>query len=88
MVAYVTKSTHPDLFFGLKGGFNNFVSFLAHVVAIRSLTRNFPGNRDRFHDEDISTSRRMGADYHIFVVDESSLTSSSGRTNRVLLCRV
>lgn len=25
-VAYVTQSTHPDLFFGLKGGFNNFVS--------------------------------------------------------------
>ena len=24
-VAYVTQSTHPDLFFGLKGGFNNFV---------------------------------------------------------------
>lgn len=24
MVTYVTKSTHPDLFFGLKGGFNNF----------------------------------------------------------------
>ena len=25
-IAYVTESTHPDLFFGLKGGFNNFVS--------------------------------------------------------------
>ena len=25
-VAYVTQSTYPDLFFGLKGGFNNFVS--------------------------------------------------------------
>lgn len=25
-VACVTQSTHPDLFFGLKGGFNNFVS--------------------------------------------------------------
>ena len=24
-IAYVTESTHPDLFFGLKGGFNNFV---------------------------------------------------------------
>jgi len=24
-VTYVTQSTHPDLFFGLKGGFNNFV---------------------------------------------------------------
>ena len=25
-VAYVSQSTYPDLFFGLKGGFNNFVS--------------------------------------------------------------
>jgi len=25
-VTYVTRSTYPDLFFGLKGGFNNFVS--------------------------------------------------------------
>jgi len=25
-VTYVTQSTHPDLFFGLKGGSNNFVS--------------------------------------------------------------
>jgi hypothetical protein len=25
-VTYVTQSTHPDLLFGLKGGFNNFVS--------------------------------------------------------------
>ena len=25
-IAYVTESTQPDLFFGLKGGFNNFVS--------------------------------------------------------------
>lgn len=25
-VRYVTESTYPDLFFGLKGGFNNFVS--------------------------------------------------------------
>jgi len=24
-VTYVTQSTQPDLFFGLKGGFNNFV---------------------------------------------------------------
>jgi len=84
MVTYVTKSTHPDLFFGLKGGFNNFVSFLAHVVAIRSLTRDFPGNRDGFHDEDIPTSGCMGADYHLFVVDESSLIPCSGRSNRVL----
>ena len=33
-VAYVTQSTHPDLFFGLKGGFNNFVSHFSNAVAI------------------------------------------------------
>ena len=27
-VAYVTELTHPDLFWGLKGGFNNFVGHL------------------------------------------------------------
>ena len=32
-VAYVTQSTHPDLFFGLKGGFNNFVNFPPNVIA-------------------------------------------------------
>ena len=26
-VTYVTESTHPDLFWGLKGGFNNFVCY-------------------------------------------------------------
>lgn len=33
-VAYVTQSTHPDLFFGLKGGFNNFVSSFSDVTVI------------------------------------------------------
>jgi len=33
-VAYVTESTHPDLFFGLKGGFNNFVSRFSNAIAI------------------------------------------------------
>lgn len=32
-VASVTQSTHPDLFFGLKGGFNNFVSHLPSFTA-------------------------------------------------------
>jgi hypothetical protein len=31
-VAYVTQSTHPDLFFGLKGGFNNFVGIPPNVT--------------------------------------------------------
>ena len=35
-VAYVTQSTHPDLFFGLKGGFNNFVSFRPGIIAAGS----------------------------------------------------
>lgn len=33
-VTYVTQSTYPDLFFGLKGGFNNFVSHFSNVTAI------------------------------------------------------
>ena len=32
-VTYVTQSTHPDLFFGLKGGFNNFVSTFSNATA-------------------------------------------------------
>jgi len=28
----VTNSTHPDLFFGLKGGFNNFVSHFSNAT--------------------------------------------------------
>jgi hypothetical protein len=32
-VACVTQSTHPDLFFGLKGGFNNFVSTPPNIIA-------------------------------------------------------
>ena len=32
-VAHVTQSTHPDLFFGLKGGFNNFVSLPPDAIA-------------------------------------------------------
>jgi len=31
-VTYVTQSTHPDLFFGLKGGFNNFVSKISNAA--------------------------------------------------------
>jgi hypothetical protein len=31
-VACVTQSTHPDLFFGLKGGFNNFVSIPPNII--------------------------------------------------------
>jgi hypothetical protein len=32
-VTCVTESTHPDLLFGLKGGFNNFVSLSPTIVA-------------------------------------------------------
>jgi FAD/FMN-containing dehydrogenase len=31
-VVYVTQSTNPDLFFGLKGGFNNFVSLPPNII--------------------------------------------------------
>ena len=33
-VARVTNSTHPDLFFGLKGGYNNFVSHFSNAIAV------------------------------------------------------
>jgi hypothetical protein len=33
-VTCVTQSTHPDLFFGLKGGFNNFVGFPPNIIAV------------------------------------------------------
>ena len=35
-IAYVTESTHPDLFFGLKGGFNNFVSRYPNTIVAPS----------------------------------------------------
>ena len=35
-VTYVTQATHPDLFFGLKGGFNNFVSHFSYIIAFQS----------------------------------------------------
>jgi FAD/FMN-containing dehydrogenase len=41
-VAYVTQSTHPDLFFGLKGGFNNFVSIPSNIIGARL---HLPGSR-------------------------------------------
>jgi hypothetical protein len=41
-VACVTQSTHPDLLFGLKGGFNNFVSLPPTIVAAGF---HLPGSR-------------------------------------------
>jgi len=54
-VTYVTQSTHPDLFFGLKGGFNNFVSRY-FVSSPFGGTYVAPGNCDRFHDDHIPTN--------------------------------
>ena len=34
-VTYVTQSTYPALFFGLKGGFNNLVSRFSDFIAVR-----------------------------------------------------
>ena len=42
-VACVTQSTHPDLFFGLKGGFNNIVSFLPQHHRRRVALTGFQG---------------------------------------------
>ena len=41
-VACVTQSTHPDLFFGLKGGFNNFVNIPPNIV---TAGLHLPGSR-------------------------------------------
>ena len=41
-VACVTQSTHPDLFFGLKGGFNNFVNIPPMIIAAGL---HLPGSR-------------------------------------------
>ena len=38
-IAYVTELTHPDLFFGLKGGFNNFVSRSTNTPSLGSTER-------------------------------------------------
>ena len=42
-VTYVTQSTHPDLFSGLKGGFNNFVSRFVNIIAIWFGSPHFRG---------------------------------------------
>jgi hypothetical protein len=41
-VACVTQSTHPDLFFGLKGGFNNFVNIPPNII---TAGLHLPGSR-------------------------------------------
>jgi hypothetical protein len=59
-VVYVTEPTYPDLFFGLKGGFNNFVNHLSPIPSPANPTDRVLGDRDRFHNEDIPTNRSMG----------------------------
>ena len=58
-VACVTQSTHPDLFFGLKGGFNNFVS-LPPPSSPPGCAYRFPGDRDGFHDDGVPANGSMG----------------------------
>ena len=58
-VTYVTQSTHPDLFFGLKGGFNNFVGS-SILTSPFGLAHCIKGNRDRLHDECIPANGSMG----------------------------
>jgi hypothetical protein len=41
-VVCVTQSTHPDLFFGLKGGFNNFVNIPPNII---TAGLHLPGSR-------------------------------------------
>lgn len=53
---YVTQLTHPDLFFGLKGGFNNFVSRSFSASPQFGSTHRLLGNRDRLHYEGIPSN--------------------------------
>jgi len=59
-VTCVTHSTYPDLFWGLKGGFNNFVGPLFLTSLPFRSAYLFPGNRDGLHDEDFPTNPSMG----------------------------
>jgi hypothetical protein len=43
-IAYVTESTHPDLFFGLKGGFNNFVRISFNITGAEFHLTGFRGS--------------------------------------------
>ena len=74
-IAYVTKSTYPDLFFGLKGGYNNFVSCcflsrhrLAELSMFQGIVTDF--TMTAFPQSDIwvrtvhsVTVRRQGLDF-------------------------
>ena len=76
-VTHVTESAYPDLFWGLKGGVNNFVGRFPPLSfgSIHPLL----GNRDRLHDENLPTNRIMGK-YGSFstVHRESALTLPQG----------
>ena len=61
-VTYVTESTYPDLFFGLKGGFNNFVRYFFPILLLTNSTRHVPGDRDGVYDDDIPANSSMGTD--------------------------
>ena len=63
-VTHVTQSTHPDLFWGLKGGFNNFVGPLFLTSSPFRSAYLLPGNRDGLHDQDFPTNQSMGAYFH------------------------
>jgi FAD/FMN-containing dehydrogenase len=60
-VTCVTQSTHPDLFFGLKGGFNNFVGSPL-TSSPPGCTHRVAGDRDRFHDGCVPANRSLGTD--------------------------
>ena len=52
-LAYVTQSTQPALFFGLKGGFNNFVSNFSSTTLLFGSTHRVPGDCNGFHVEGV-----------------------------------
>ena len=84
-VTYVTQSTYPDLFWGLKGGFNNFVGLsLSLTSSPFGSTHPPPGDRDRFHNDHIPANRSMGASGPFSTIHrEFSLTPITGRASRV-----
>ena len=59
-VSYVTEATYPDLFFGLKGGFNNFVSQFSWPRRCPVPLTLFLGNHNGLQDDNVPSNCCMG----------------------------
>jgi hypothetical protein len=58
-VITVSHDTQPELFFGLKGGLNNFVSSIPSKL-LPFPNPHLPGNHDKLYDENASANPDMG----------------------------